>query len=234
MPTPVNDIIIGAHHKIVLRINRRRSHRFSVIHISSHSICSITHSTGKENSPWPESTIPCINLVRKGTRMKKRIVSKFIHHFKSTISELQGRFEQLPRPDHYSPMPNATFLRAIAVKDNVSSTVEFRVRPVAASWRYQMYVIVDKEYVYWWDESMRLQNFWGVTLYQPSGMQNMSHVIAMFDSGVGVEVKAKNGRMSVHVYAPYTFLVSHRQIVNWLNFKQFFLSTLFRIVQKDC
>ncbi|KAF7495260.1 Protein mesh [Sarcoptes scabiei] len=122
--------------------------------------------------------------------------------------ELQGRFEQLPRPDHYSPMPNATFLRAIAVKDNVSSTVEFRVRPVAASWRYQMYVIVDKEYVYWWDESMRLQNFWGVTLYQPSGMQNMSHVIAMFDSGVGVEVKAKNGRMSVHVYAPYTFLNS--------------------------
>lgn len=120
--------------------------------------------------------------------------------------EMQGRFEQLPSPDSYSPPLNATFLSAIAVKDNVSSTVEFRIRPLAASWRYQMYVLVDKEYVFWWDDSMRVQNFWGVTLYQPAGIKNMSHIIAMFDSGVGVEVTSYHGRLTVHLYAPYSFI----------------------------
>lgn len=70
-----------------------------------------------------------------------------------------------------------------------------------------MYVIVDKEYVYWWDESMRVQNFRGVTLYQPAGIQNMSHIIAMFDSGAGVEVMTNQGHLTVHVYAPYSFIV---------------------------
>lgn len=121
--------------------------------------------------------------------------------------ELQGRFEQLPQPDPVTPMLNATVLKAVAAAENTSSTVEFRIRPIAASWRYQMYVIVDKEYVYWWDESMKLQNFRGVTLYQPAGITNMSHVIAQFDSGAGVEVVANKGHMSVHVYAPYTFVV---------------------------
>ena len=70
-----------------------------------------------------------------------------------------------------------------------------------------MYVIVDKEYVFWWDESMRVQNFRGVTLYQPAGIRNMSHIIAMFDSGAGVEVMTNQGHLTVHVYAPYTFIV---------------------------
>ena len=70
-----------------------------------------------------------------------------------------------------------------------------------------MYVIVDKEYVFWWDESMRVQNFRGVTLYQPAGIQNMSHIIAMFDSGAGVEVMTNQGHLTVHVYAPYSFIV---------------------------
>lgn len=122
--------------------------------------------------------------------------------------ELQGRFEQLPAPDRNTGRLNATELRAIAVAENISSVVEFRIRPLAASWRYHLYVIVDKEYVYWWDESMRIQNFRGVTLYQPAGITNMSHVIAMFESGAGVEVMADKGHMTVHVYAPYTFLVS--------------------------
>lgn len=126
--------------------------------------------------------------------------------------ELQGRFEQMPQPDANTIL-NATVLKAIAAAENTSSTVEFRIRPIAASWRYQMYVIVDKEYVYWWDESMRLQNFRGVTLYQPAGIQNMSHVIAMFDSGAGVEVVANRGHMSVHVYAPYTFVNNTRGLL---------------------
>ncbi|CAG2177268.1 unnamed protein product, partial [Oppiella nova] len=119
---------------------------------------------------------------------------------------VQARFEQVPRNRRTDPPLNATALMAVAARDNISSIVEFRLRPVAARWRYQMYVIVDKEYVFWWDESMKLQYFKGVTLYQPAGIQNMSHVIAMFDSGVGVEVMTDGGHLTVHVYMPYTFL----------------------------
>ncbi|CAG2178697.1 unnamed protein product, partial [Oppiella nova] len=92
--------------------------------------------------------------------------------------DVQARFEQVPRNRPTDPPLNATALMAVVARDKISSIVEFRLRPVAARWRYQMYVIVDKEYVFWGDESMRLQNFKGVTLYQPAGIQNMSHVIA--------------------------------------------------------
>lgn len=158
----------------------------------------------KVNLLWLGSTMKCINLVII-------LILMFILNYSSLIffvTELQGRFEQVQPVYDYYPTPNATFLTAIAVKDNVSSVVEFRVRPFAASWRYQMYVLVDKEYIFWWDESMRVQNFYGVTLYQPAGIKNMSHIIAMFDSGAGVEVTSYKGRLTLHVYAPYTFLVS--------------------------
>ncbi|RWS17902.1 mesh-like CUB and sushi domain-containing protein, partial [Dinothrombium tinctorium] len=119
--------------------------------------------------------------------------------------DIQGRFERVPRPSfHYQEM-KATYLTAIAAKDNQSAVVEFRIRPKAARWRYHMYVIVDKEYVFFWDESLRVQNFRGVTLYQPEGIQNMSQIIAMFDSGAGIEVMTNNGLMTAHVFLPVTF-----------------------------
>ncbi|KAI1296786.1 Protein mesh [Halotydeus destructor] len=120
--------------------------------------------------------------------------------------DIQARFEQVPRHMRTDPSINATYLTAIAARDNQSSIVEFRIRPAAARWRYHMYAIVDKEYVFFWDDSLRVQNFRGVTLYQPAGIQNMSHIIAMFDSGAGVEVMSTGGRMIVHTYLPVTFL----------------------------
>jgi len=91
---------------------------------------------------------------------------------------------------------------------------------VAASWRYKMYVIVDREYVYW-DQSMKYMNFPGVTLYQAVGIQNMSHIIAMFDSGAGLEVMANNGHMSVLVYAPHSFLNKTQGLLgNYSNIKE--------------
>ncbi|XP_074605108.1 sushi domain containing 2 mesh isoform X2 [Brevipalpus obovatus] len=119
---------------------------------------------------------------------------------------VQGRFEQFPRRLRIDPLINATFLTAIAVKDNQSATVEFRLRPKAARWRYQMYCIVDREYVFFWDASLRVQNFRGVTLYQPSDIRNMSHIIAMFDSGAGIEVMTVGGAMTAHVYLPKHFM----------------------------
>lgn len=119
--------------------------------------------------------------------------------------DVQARFEQVPK--RFKNMPNipATQLTAVAAQDNFSSIVEFRIRPLAARWRYHIYVTVDNEYIFWWDKSMQVQNFRGVTLYQPAGIQNMSHIIAMFDSGAGVEVMSIDGYMTTHVYLPADF-----------------------------
>lgn len=70
-----------------------------------------------------------------------------------------------------------------------------------------MYTLVDNEYVFFWDDSLRVQNFRGVSLYQPAGIQNMSHIIAMFDSGAGIEVMSTQGHMTLRVYLPRTFMV---------------------------
>jgi len=47
----------------------------------------------------------------------------------------------------------------------------------------------------------------GVTVYTPTSIQNQSHVIAMFESGAGVEVIENKGHMTARVYLPMTFLV---------------------------
>lgn len=119
--------------------------------------------------------------------------------------DVQARFEQVPKQFRNFPNIHATQLTAVAAQDNFSSVVEFRIRPLAARWRYHIYVLVDNEYIFWWDKSMQVQNFRGVTLYQPAGIQNMSHIIAMFDSGAGVEVMSIDGFMTTNVYLPADF-----------------------------
>ena len=119
--------------------------------------------------------------------------------------DVQARFEQVPKRLRNMPSIQATQLTAVAAQDNFSSIVEFRVRPLAARWRYHIYVLVDNEYIFWWDKSMQVQNFRGVTLYQPAGIQNMSHIIAMFDSGAGIEVMSIDGFLTTHIYLPADF-----------------------------
>jgi hypothetical protein len=55
----------------------------------------------------------------------------------------------------------------------------------------------------------------GVTVYTPTNIQNQSHVIAMFESGAGVEVIENKGHMTVRVYLPMTFLVCGIHAVSW-------------------
>ncbi|RWS03900.1 AMOP: sushi: nidogen and VWD domain-containing protein-like protein, partial [Dinothrombium tinctorium] len=113
---------------------------------------------------------------------------------------IQGKFEQLENTE-------GTHLTAVAVRDNISSIVEFRLRPKAARWQYQIYVIADKEFYYFWNEQMRFLNLPGVSIYQPSEIRNMSHIIAMFDSGAGVEVMVTTGgSLLLNVYLPDTFI----------------------------
>lgn len=122
--------------------------------------------------------------------------------------DIHGRFEQV---DHHL---NATQLTALAVKDNQSSIVEFRLRPAAARWQYQLYLFADKEMIYFWQPDMRSINLRGVMLYQPAGIRNMSHIIAMFDSGAGLEVKVNHaGSLMVNVYLPRTFYNNTRGLM---------------------
>jgi hypothetical protein len=114
--------------------------------------------------------------------------------------DIHARFEQIPNSD-------ATHLTAVAVRDNVSAIVEFRLRPPAARWNHQIFLIADKEYCFYWADNMRSINIKGVTVYEPAGIRNMSHMIAMFDSGAGVEVMVSPvGSLILHVYLPNTFI----------------------------
>lgn len=116
--------------------------------------------------------------------------------------DIHGRFEQIAHGE-------GTHLTAIAIRDNQSSIIEFRLRPEAARWQYQLYLFGDKEMYYFWQPDMRSINMRGVMLYQPSGIRNMSHVIAMFDSGAGVEVMVSPaGSLMLNVYLPRTFFNS--------------------------
>ena len=126
--------------------------------------------------------------------------------------DVQVRFESVPKIRHTDPDILGTQLTAVVARDNMSSVVELRVRPLAARFKYHMYLIVDKEYINL-DESLPLLNLKGVTLYQPRGITNMSHIIAMFDSGAGVEVISNKGHLTVHVYVPNSFLVSARSLI---------------------
>ncbi|KAH9406628.1 hypothetical protein TYRP_013610, partial [Tyrophagus putrescentiae] len=131
-----------------------------------------------------------------------------IHKF-----DVHGRFEQLPD----SP---GTQLTAVAIRDNISSIVEFRIRPDGCRWFNQMFLIADKEYLYYWDDNMRTIHTRGVTVYQPSGIRNMSHMIAMFDSGAGVELLINPaGTLTLHVYLPNTYVNATKGLLGYYSGK---------------
>ncbi|KAH9373666.1 hypothetical protein HPB48_008100 [Haemaphysalis longicornis] len=129
--------------------------------------------------------------------------------------EIQGRFESVRRTQLSDRIVNGTFLSAVAVKDNVSSTVEIHLRPLAARFNYQLYLVVDNEFIYFWDDTMRIQHFKGVTIYQPTGYYNMSKIVCMFDSGAGVEVLVTNEQLSLNVFLPVEFFNITRGLLGY-------------------
>lgn len=126
--------------------------------------------------------------------------------------EVQGRFEQVPN-NVYGPVP-ATQLTAIAMRGNTTTTIEVRIRPQHARWRYRMDVLADKQRVYFDRQSLKFQHFDGVTVYTPTYLLNQSQVVVMFDSGIGVEVIENEGFMTARVYLPWQFIVSFDQMTN--------------------
>ena len=105
-------------------------------------------------------------------------------------------------------MVPASHLTAVAARDNVSATVEVRVRQPYAQWRYRLDVLVDGRPIYFDRYPQKIQHFQGVTVYTPSNILNQSHVVMMFQSGAGVEVLENKGYMATRVYLPWTFIVS--------------------------
>ncbi|XP_021954689.1 protein mesh isoform X2 [Folsomia candida] len=129
--------------------------------------------------------------------------------------DVQARFEQLTN-DEYGNEVRGTILTAIAAKDNQSATVEIRLRPRDAQWRYKLDIIVDQHRVFFDRYPQKIQYFPGVIVYTPTSIQNQSHVIAMFESGAGVEVIENKGHLTARVYLPMTFLNQTRGLFgNW-------------------
>ncbi|CAL8070989.1 unnamed protein product [Orchesella dallaii] len=129
--------------------------------------------------------------------------------------DVQGRFEQIP-DSLITGEVRATVLTAIAAKSNESVTVEVRMRPRDAQWRYKLDVIVDNRRVFFDRFPQKVQTFSGVTVYTPTAIQNQSHVIAMFESGAGIEVIENRGHMTARVYLPRTYLNQTRGLFgNW-------------------
>eukprot|EP00095_Tigriopus_kingsejongensis_P008816 maker-scaffold1015_size70757-snap-gene-0.10 protein:Tk08816 transcript:maker-scaffold1015_size70757-snap-gene-0.10-mRNA-1 annotation:"hypothetical protein DAPPUDRAFT_305821" len=75
--------------------------------------------------------------------------------------DVQGRFEQVKDSPYGEVM--ATMLTAVAAKDNVSATVEVRLRPEYAQWRYKLDVLVDSQPIYFDRYPQKIQHFPGVT-----------------------------------------------------------------------
>ncbi|KAL1114994.1 hypothetical protein AAG570_007817, partial [Ranatra chinensis] len=128
--------------------------------------------------------------------------------------DIQARFEQLPI-NIYGEVA-ATQLTSIAARDNSSNTIEVRLRPKYAQWRYRLDVLSNGKRVYFDRSSLRVQHFPGVTVYQPSYVLNQSEIIIMFQSGVGVEVVENKGYMAARVYLPWTHINQTRGLLgNW-------------------
>jgi len=118
--------------------------------------------------------------------------------------DIQARFEQLPDNDR-GPI-YATHLTAIAARDNFSTTVEIRLRPTEAQWRYKLNVLVNRQYLYFDRYPEKMQIFRGMLVYVPTFIHNQSQVVVLFQSGAGIEVLENQGQMAVRAYLPLTFM----------------------------
>ncbi|XP_076664606.1 sushi domain containing 2 mesh isoform X2 [Andrena cerasifolii] len=128
--------------------------------------------------------------------------------------DVQGRFEQLP--NNMYGVVKATQLTSVAAKGNNSFTIEVRLRPKHAQWRYRLDVFADNRRVYFDRPSLKFQHFPGVVVYTPTYILNQSEVIIMFDTGAGVEVVENEGYMSARVYLPWSYMNKTKGLFgNW-------------------
>lgn len=73
--------------------------------------------------------------------------------------DVQGRFEQLP-PNIHGPVM-ATQLTSVVAAGNNSATIEVRLRPSYAQWRYRLDVFANGKRVFFDRKSLKVQHFPG-------------------------------------------------------------------------
>ncbi|XP_077292474.1 protein mesh-like isoform X2 [Arctopsyche grandis] len=128
--------------------------------------------------------------------------------------DVQGRFEQVA-PNLYGKVM-ATQLTSVVAAGNSSATIEVRLRPQHAQWRYRLDVLANGKRVFFDRKSLKVQHFPGVTVYTPTYILNQSEVIMMFQSGAGVEVVENQGFLTARVYLPWTYINKTRGLFgNW-------------------
>ncbi|XP_044012971.1 protein mesh isoform X2 [Aphidius gifuensis] len=118
--------------------------------------------------------------------------------------DVQGRFEQVG--NNFYGEVRGTQLTSIVARGNNSATIEVRVRPPIAQWRYRLDVFADGKRVYFDRTSLKFQHFPGVVVYTPTYILNQSEIVIMFDTGAGVEVVENQGFMTARVYLPWTYI----------------------------
>lgn len=93
------------------------------------------------------------------------------------------------------------------MRGNNSATIEVRLRPKYAQWRYRLDVFADGQRIYFDRPALRFQHFSGVVVYTPTYILNQSEVIIMLDTGAGVEVVENEGFLCARTYLPWTYVV---------------------------
>lgn len=96
------------------------------------------------------------------------------------------------------------------MRGNNSATIEVRLRPKHAQWRYRLDVFADGQRIYFDRPALKFQHFPGVVVYTPTYILNQSEVIVMLDTGAGVEVVENEGFLSTRVYLPWSYLVRNK------------------------
>ncbi|XP_014488092.1 PREDICTED: protein mesh [Dinoponera quadriceps] len=136
-----------------------------------------------------------------------------VNHIRDKL-DVQGRFEQLPNNAYGQVM--ATHLTAVAVRGNNTATIEVRLRPKHAQWRYRLDVLANEKKVYFDRPALKFQHFPGVVVYTPTYILNQSEVIIMFDTGAGLEVVENEGFLSLRTFLPWTYMNKTRGLFgNW-------------------
>ncbi|KAF4523118.1 hypothetical protein B566_EDAN003133 [Ephemera danica] len=129
--------------------------------------------------------------------------------------DVQARFEQMP--DNFYGEVRATQLTSVAARDNSSATIEVRMRPPQAQWRYRLDVFADGKRVFFDRTSLRIQHFHGVTVYTPTYILNQSEVVIMFQSGAGLledrEDQLKGGSLFLHEYTRTSSYYANKSFV---------------------
>uniref|UniRef100_A0A1I7Z463 AMOP domain-containing protein n=1 Tax=Steinernema glaseri TaxID=37863 RepID=A0A1I7Z463_9BILA len=117
---------------------------------------------------------------------------------------VQVRMEQ-PDDTLWHAHVNATVVTGITVQENDSSIVQVFARKPLRRWRYRTDVYVDGMRRFFDTPQWKFQQFNGVSIRSPLLNMDMSELVIMLNSGVGIKVGESNGMLDVMVFLPPSY-----------------------------